>query len=58
MTKLKGSADDKPNVTEKLKFVLGRLKNNVGKAFFPFPTMFSKGIYVGVIKWLVGCVGV
>ena len=31
LTKLKGFADDKKNVTQKLKFVLGRIENIVGK---------------------------
>ena len=30
-SKLKAYADDKINVTEKLKFVIGSLENNVGK---------------------------
>ena len=49
-SKLKALADDKRNVTEKLIFVLGRVEKHYGKrrkcwlpAFFPFPTMFSKG---------------
>ena len=39
-------------VAEKLKFILGKVENIVGKgekcwlpAFSPFPTMFSKGFY-------------
>ena len=51
--KLKAFADDKINVTEKLKFVLGRLENMVDKGenagyyqHFPlFPSMFSKGFF-------------
>ena len=42
---------DKIRVTRKLKFVVGRLENTVGKRenaerqqFFPFPAMFSKGL--------------
>ena len=31
LSKLKAFADDKKNVTEKLKFVLGRVENTVGK---------------------------
>ena len=43
---LKAFVDDKINVTEKLKFVLGRVENIMGKgenslpAFSPFATMF------------------
>ena len=57
--KLKAFADDKIDVTEKLKFVFGRVENIVGKrrkcwlpAFSPFPTMFSKGFFVRVVKSL------
>ena len=49
-SEFKAFTDDKINVTEKLKFLVGRDKNIVGKgekcwlpAFCPFPTMFSKG---------------
>ena len=53
-SKLKQFADEKINVTEKLKF--GRVKNIVGKgenaAFSPFPPMFSKGFLYRVIKCL------
>ena len=46
-------ADDKIILTKKLKFMLGRVENIVGKkrgecwlpAFFPFPTMFSKAFF-------------
>ena len=42
--------DDKINVTKKLKSVLGRVENMVGKCCLPafslFPTMFSKGFRV------------
>ena len=31
MTRLKAFADDKTDVTQKLKFDLGRVKNNLGK---------------------------
>ena len=48
-SKLKAFADQKINVTEKLKFVLGRVENNVGKGenagyqhFLPFPPCFQK----------------
>ena len=52
---LKGFAEDKIDVTEKLKFVLGRVENIVGKgenAGSPFPTMFSKGFFLRVVKSL------
>ena len=56
-SKLKAFADDKINVTKKLKFVVGWVENIVGKrrkcwlpAFSPFPTMFSKGYFLMVIK--------
>ena len=55
-SKLEVFADDKTNVTEKLKFLLERVENT-GKrrkcwlpAFSPFPTMFSKGYLYRVIK--------
>ena len=48
-SKLRAFADDKINVIEKLKFLLGRVENIVRKGenagyrhFFTFPTMFSK----------------
>ena len=48
-SKLKGFADNKMNVTEKLKFVLGRVENIVGKGenagiqhFLLFPQCFQK----------------
>ena len=56
LTILKGFADDKINVTQKLKFVLGRVENIVGKGenagnqFSPFPTLFSKGFLYRVVK--------
>ena len=47
-SKLKAFADDKLDMAENLKYVLGRVENIVGKgekgwlpAFSPFPTMFS-----------------
>ena len=43
-SKLKAFADDKINVSKELKFVLGSVRNIVGKGenagFSPFPTMF------------------
>ena len=54
---MKAFAEDKTNVTQKLKFALGRVENIVGNgkknllpAFSPFPTMFSKGYFLRVIK--------
>ena len=51
--KLKTFADDKVNVTEKLKFVFWKDRKHCGKrrkcwlpAFSPFPTMFSKGFII------------
>ena len=48
---------DKINVNEKVKFGLERVENIVGKGqnagnqhFFPFPTMFSKGFLLKVVK--------
>ena len=56
-SKLKAFADNKINVTEKLKFILGRVQNIVGKGendgyqhFQLFPTMFSKGFFFKVVK--------
>ena len=56
-SKFKALADGKINVTEKLKFVLGRVENTVGKgekcwlpAFSPFPAMFSKAFFFRVVK--------
>ena len=58
-SKLKAVADDISNVPEKLKFVLGRVENIVGKeenaglpAFSPFSTMFSKAFIYRVVKSL------
>ena len=52
-SKSKALVDDKINVTEKSKFVLGRVENIIGKGenagFSPFP-MFSKGLFVRVVK--------
>ena len=56
-SKFKASADDKINVNEKFKFIFGRVENIVGKGenagyqhFLLFPTMFSKGFILKVIK--------
>ena len=61
-SKLKASADDKIIVIKILKIVLQGIGNIVGKGenagnqHFHFPTMFSKKIFVRVIKsldWVV-----
>ena len=58
-SKMKAFADDKINVTEKLKFLLenGKHRKHCGKkrkcwlpAFSPVPTMFSKGFLYRVLK--------
>ena len=56
-SKLKAFADDKINVTVKLKFVLGRVENIVGKGenagylhFLLFPQRFQKASYTGWLK--------
>ena len=49
-SKLKAFADDKINVTQKLKFALGQEENIGGKTFSPFPTMFSKALFFRVVK--------
>ena len=53
-SKLKAFADDKIDVTEKLKFVLGRVGNIVGKGenagyqhFLVFPQCFQKASCTG-----------
>ena len=55
LSKLKAFADNEINVTENLKFGKGR--KHCGKmrscwlpAFSPFPTMFSKGFFLRVVK--------
>ena len=60
LSKLKAFADDKINVTEKLKFVLGRLENILEKrrkcwipAFSPFPQFFRKASYTGLLKVVI-----
>ena len=56
-SKLKAFADDKINVTEILKFVLGRVENNAGKGenagyqhFLLFPQCFQKASFSGSLK--------
>ena len=50
LLKLKSFANDKINVTKKLKFVLGRVENTVEKGENACHTMFSKGLLYRVIK--------
>ena len=57
---LKGFADDKIDGTEKLKFVLGRIENIVGKGenagyqhFFLFPQCFQKASCTGSLKVVI-----
>ena len=54
---LKAFVDDKIKVTENLKFVHGRVENIVGKGkntgfqhFVLFPLMFSKSLFLKVVK--------
>ena len=56
-SKLKAVADDKSNVAAKLKFVLGRVENIVGKGenagyqhFLLVPQCFQKASLLGVVK--------
>ena len=56
-SKFRELADDKINVTEKLKFLLGRVENIVGKGenagyqhFILFLKFFSKGFITRVVK--------
>ena len=56
-SKLKAFAHEKINVTEKMKFVLGRVENIVGKGenagnqhFLLFPQCFQKASYTGSLK--------
>ena len=57
-SKFKAFANNKINVTEKMKFVLGGTENILGKgdntgfhAFSPFPTMFSNSFFFKLILW-------
>ena len=57
LSKWKAFADDKINVTEKLKLVLGRIENIVGKGenagyqhFLLFPQCFQKAYFNKVVK--------
>ena len=57
-SKFKAFADNKINVTEKLKFVLGRVESIVGKGenagyrhfLLLFPQFFQKASYTGSLK--------
>ena len=56
-SKFKGSADEKINVTQNMKFVSGSVENNVGKGedagyqhFLLFPHCFQKASYTGSLK--------
>ena len=59
-SKLTGFADNKRNVTQKLKFVMGRVENIVGKRenagyqHFLFPQCFQKPSYTGLLKVGIG----
>ena len=46
-SKFKAFADNKLNLVEKLVFVMGWVENIVGKGENAFPTMFSKGFFLG-----------
>ena len=53
ITKLKALADDKSNVAKMTISLFDRVENTVGKgenAFSPFPTLFSKAFFFGVVK--------
>ena len=57
LSKLKAFADGKLNSNEKQNFGLGRIENIVGNrenagytAFSPFPTVFSKAVFLRVVK--------
>ena len=58
---MKPFADNKINVTERLKFVFGRVKNVVGKGenagdqhFRLFPQCFEKASFLGSLKVGIG----
>ena len=61
MPKLEAFADDKSNVTQNLKVVLGRVEHIVEKgekcwllAFSPFPHCFQKPFFSGLLKVGIG----
>ena len=60
LAKLKAFADDKINVTEKFKFVLGGVENKVGKGenagyqhFLLFTQCFQKASHTGSLKVVI-----
>ena len=62
-SKFKTFADDKIIMTQKLKFVLGKVENTVGKGenagyqhFLLFPQCFQKFSFPGVLKVGTECV--
>ena len=57
LSRFKESADEKINVTQKLKFILERVENIAGKGenagfqhFLLFPQCFQKASYIGSLK--------
>ena len=59
---MKALADDKIDVTQKLKFVLGQVENNLGKGenagfqhFLLFPKCFQKPFSSGSLKVGIVC---
>ena len=59
-SKLKAFTEGKINLTEKLKFILGKVENIVGKGentcyhhFLLFPKCFQKASYTGSLKVLI-----
>ena len=52
-SKLKAFADDKTNMTEKLKFVLERVENIVGKGENAGYQCFQKASYTGLLKVVI-----
>ena len=61
-SKLKAFADDKLNLAEKLKFILGRVENIMGKGenagyqhFLIFPQCFQKASITGLLKVGIVC---
>ena len=54
---MKAFADSKINVNEKLKLCFARVQNIVGNGenagyqdFFPFPALFSKDLFINIVK--------
>ena len=50
MTKLKAFADEKLNVAKMTISLFRRVESTVGKAFSPFPKVFSKAFFFRVVK--------